>query len=86
MNKGSEKETTSFGNKTVALEEKRGLVQGVFDEVLEGLLGSVDHKILAAGVVAYRRAKEAALVLYPVMSQPFPDPHVSMQCLMCCGQ
>jgi len=46
--------------------EARGIeFQGVFDEVLEGLLGSVDHKILAAGVVAYRRAKEAALVLYP---------------------
>ena len=39
--------------------------QSVFDQVLEELLGSVDHKALAAGVVAYRRAKEAALVLYP---------------------
>lgn len=39
--------------------------QSVFDQVLEELLGSVDHKVLAAGVVAYRRAKEAALVLYP---------------------
>ncbi|UCG51081.1 MAG: HAD-IA family hydrolase [Candidatus Latescibacterota bacterium] len=39
--------------------------QGVFDEVLRELLGEVDHKILAAGVVAYRRAREASLVLYP---------------------
>jgi putative hydrolase of the HAD superfamily len=46
-------------------DEKGIEFQGVFDQVLEELLGSVDHKVLAAGVVAYRRAKEAALVLYP---------------------
>lgn len=46
-------------------DEKGIEFQGVFDQVLEELLGSIDHKVLAAGVVAYRRAKEAALVLYP---------------------
>lgn len=46
-------------------DEKGIEFQGVFDQVLEELLGRVDHKVLAAGVVAYRRAKEAALVLYP---------------------
>jgi putative hydrolase of the HAD superfamily len=46
-------------------EEKGIEFQGVFDDVLENLLGEVNHKVLAAGVVAYRRAKEAALVLYP---------------------
>lgn len=46
-------------------DEKGIEFQGVFDDVLEGLLGKVNHKVLAAGVVAYRRAKEAALVLYP---------------------
>ena len=46
--------------------ENKGIeFQSVFDEVLEEFLGEVDHKVLAAGVVAYRRAKEAALVLYP---------------------
>jgi putative hydrolase of the HAD superfamily len=46
--------------------EKKGIeFQSVFDQVLEELLGEVNHKVLAAGVVAYRRAKEAALVLYP---------------------
>jgi putative hydrolase of the HAD superfamily len=39
--------------------------QSVFDVVLKELLGEVDHKILAAGIVAYRRAREASLVLYP---------------------
>ena len=39
--------------------------QKVFDQFLEDELGEIDPKILAAGVVAYRRAREAALVLYP---------------------
>lgn len=39
--------------------------QRVFDDFLESRLGRIDHKILAAGIVAYRRAREAALVLYP---------------------
>jgi putative hydrolase of the HAD superfamily len=46
-------------------EEKGIEFQSVFDTVLEELLGEVNHKVLAASVVAYRRAKEAALVLYP---------------------
>jgi putative hydrolase of the HAD superfamily len=39
--------------------------QSVFDHALTDLLGSVDFKIQAAGIVGYRRAKEASLVLYP---------------------
>jgi len=39
--------------------------QNVFDKFLEEVLGEIDYKILAAGIVAYRKAKEAALVLYP---------------------
>ncbi len=42
--------------------------QTVFDDLLAQHLGHVDYKILAAGVVAYRRAREAALVLYPHVS------------------
>ncbi len=42
--------------------------QTVFDDLLAQHLGQVDFKILAAGVVAYRRAREAALVLYPHVS------------------
>ncbi len=42
--------------------------QKVFDRLLIDLLGEVDHKVLAAGVVAYRRAREAALKPYPHVS------------------
>lgn len=50
----------------LSVYEREGIeYQTVFDDFLESNLGHVDHKILAAGVVAYRRAKEAALVLYP---------------------
>lgn len=39
--------------------------QRVFNKLLVTLKGEVDYKILAAGIVGYRRAREAALVLYP---------------------
>jgi len=46
--------------------EREGIeFQKVFDDVLKELLGATDFKILAAGIVGYRRAKEASLVLYP---------------------
>ncbi len=49
--------------------DKEGIeFQSVFDVVLKDLLGEVNHKILAAGIVAYRRAREASLVLYPHVS------------------
>lgn len=39
--------------------------QRVFNRLLIDLIGHVDYKILAAGIVGYRRAREATLVLYP---------------------
>jgi HAD superfamily hydrolase (TIGR02253 family) len=39
--------------------------QRVFNRVLEELTSDVDHKILAAGIVGYRKAREATLVPYP---------------------
>jgi len=39
--------------------------QEVFDDYLRGCSGRVDYKYLASAIVAYRRAKEASLVLYP---------------------
>ncbi len=39
--------------------------QQVFDDFLIERLGEIDWKILAAGVLAYRRRREAHLVLYP---------------------
>jgi len=46
--------------------KERGIeFQNVFDELLYREFSKVDYKILSAGVIAYRRAREAALVLYP---------------------
>jgi putative hydrolase of the HAD superfamily len=39
--------------------------QRVFDTFLETETGGIDYRVLAAGIVAYRRAREALLVLYP---------------------
>ncbi|MBI2070456.1 MAG: HAD-IA family hydrolase [Elusimicrobia bacterium] len=39
--------------------------QQIFDKVLVELLGRVDHRILAAGILGYRRAKDAYLAVYP---------------------
>ncbi len=39
--------------------------QQVFDEFLKRVLHKVNYKILSAGIVAYRRAREAALTPYP---------------------
>ena len=46
-------------------DEKGWEYQRVFDDFLMEVLGRVDYKILAAGIVAYRRAKEGSLALYP---------------------
>lgn len=52
--------------KIYAIYEKEGIeYQQVFDRFLEEELGEIDYKIHAAGIVGYRRAREAALVLYP---------------------
>jgi putative hydrolase of the HAD superfamily len=49
-----------------AIYQEQGLeYQRVFDELLESELGHIDPKILASGIVAYRRARGSALVLYP---------------------
>ena len=39
--------------------------QQVFDDYLNQTVGEVSNKILAAGIVAYRRAREATLLVYP---------------------
>ncbi len=39
--------------------------QQVFNEFLMDTVGTVSNKILAAGIVAYRRAREATLLVYP---------------------
>lgn len=46
-------------------QEKGMEFQSVFDELLYNAFSKIDYKILCSGIVAYRRAREAALVPYP---------------------
>ena len=46
-------------------EEKGWENQQVFNDFLNKAIGEVNNKYLAAGIVAYRRAREANLLLYP---------------------
>jgi HAD superfamily hydrolase (TIGR02253 family) len=49
-----------------AIYSEKGIeFQQVFDSLLYDSFQKVDFKILSAGVIAYRRAREAALVTYP---------------------
>ncbi|MER3524289.1 MAG: hypothetical protein C4326_09545 [Ignavibacteria bacterium] len=49
-----------------AIYKERGIeFQNVFDQLLYDVFQKVDYKILSAGIIAYRRAREAALVPYP---------------------
>ncbi len=46
--------------------QERGIeFQKVFDTLLYDETSQLDYKVLAAGIIAYRRAREAALVPYP---------------------
>ncbi len=46
--------------------KERGIeFQNVFDQLLYDVFQKVNYKILSAGIIAYRRAREAALVPYP---------------------
>jgi putative hydrolase of the HAD superfamily len=52
-----------------AIYKERGIeFQNVFDQLLYDIFRRVNYKILSAGIVAYRRAREAALVPYPHVS------------------
>jgi putative hydrolase of the HAD superfamily len=49
-----------------SIYKERGIeFQNVFDELLYDVFKKVDYKILSAGIISYRRAREAALVPYP---------------------
>jgi len=46
--------------------KKEGIeYQQIFDELLINIYGKVDYKIISAGIVSYRTAREAALKPYP---------------------
>ncbi len=49
-----------------AIYQREGIeYQQVFDELLMNEYGRIDYKIISAGIVAYRTAREAALKPYP---------------------
>ena len=39
--------------------------QEVFDDFIKNKFGHLDYKMLASAIVAYRKSKEASLMLYP---------------------
>ena len=49
-------------------ESKGWEYQEVLDDFIKENTGAVDYKILAGGIVAYKKAKEASLILYPNVS------------------
>jgi len=46
-------------------DEKGIEFQQVFDHFLHDVYGYVDYRVLASGIIAYRRAREGALATYP---------------------
>jgi HAD superfamily hydrolase (TIGR02253 family) len=49
-----------------AIYKARGIeYQQVFDDFLADVLGFIDYRILANGILAYRRAREGTLIAYP---------------------
>jgi putative hydrolase of the HAD superfamily len=49
-----------------AIYDREGIeYQQVFDRFLHDALGAINYKMHAAAIVAYRRAREASLILYP---------------------
>jgi len=43
--------------------------QKIFDKILQAKLGHIDFKILASGILAYRRSKNGTMTLYPRVNQ-----------------
>ena len=57
---------TDIKQRIDVIYKERGIeFQNVFDHLLYDFFNKVDYKILSAGIIAYRRAREAALVPYP---------------------
>ena len=66
LDAGLELERADVKARIDAIYKERGIeYQQVFDDLIFGVFNKIDHRILAAGVIAYRRAREAALKPYP---------------------
>lgn len=65
---GLDKSKDKINSRIESIYEEKGIeYQFVFDEYLKQSLGEIDYKILAAAILAYRRAKESALRTYPLV-------------------
>lgn len=63
---GLELERTDIKDRIDTIYKERGIeYQQVFDDLIFGIFQKIDHRVLAAGIIAYRRAREAALKPYP---------------------
>jgi putative hydrolase of the HAD superfamily len=66
VDSGLEMTQTQAKEKINAIYKREGIeYQQVFDEFLKSEYGNIDNKIISAGIVAYRTAREAALKPYP---------------------
>jgi putative hydrolase of the HAD superfamily len=66
LDAGLELDREDVNSRIDAIYKERGIeYQQVFDDLIFGIFNKVDHRILASGIVAYRRAREAALKPYP---------------------
>lgn len=63
---GLELERTEIKDRIDTIYKERGIeYQQVFDDLIFGIFQKIDHRVLAAGIISYRRAREAALKPYP---------------------
>ena len=63
---GLKVEKTQMVEKIFDVYWKEGVEdQKIFDKVLQKEFGKIDYRILAAGIIGYRRSKAGTMVLYP---------------------
>ncbi|MEP7235919.1 MAG: HAD-IA family hydrolase [Ignavibacteriota bacterium] len=63
---GLELEPQEIQSRIDTIYKERGMeYQQVFDDLLFNIFQKIDHRVLASGIIAYRRAREASLKPYP---------------------
>lgn len=63
---GLELDRAEIKGRIDAIYKERGMeYQQVFDDLITDIFQKIDHRVLASGIIAYRRAREAALKPYP---------------------
>jgi putative hydrolase of the HAD superfamily len=63
---GLDLEPQEIRSRIDVIYKERGMeYQQVFDDLIFDIFQKIDHRVLASGIIAYRRAREAALKPYP---------------------